>query len=138
MSKAWDGLRKKLLAVGGKQVEEPDGVPASRLLRRGRLFRQPVRMRRGERHACHRKPAGGWAQDVARYTLCSGYGLADGRWLTHSWVLDGEVIVETTYRMEAYYGVAYSSREACDSWYWNFLRQRHPGPSMLLQSLFAA
>jgi hypothetical protein len=85
---------------------------------------------------CHRNSAEVWAQDVQGYRLCYGYALADGRWIEHSWVLDEEHLIETTYRMEAYFGLVLTPEEASVSWYWNFLQRRYPGPMAFIRPAF--
>ena len=59
-------LASRLLALAGERVfvQEPD--PEEKiLLARGRLFSEPVRLRLGEEHACHRNAAELWGRAVA-------------------------------------------------------------------------
>jgi hypothetical protein len=139
LSKSWFQLENKLLSLGGTEVgRRSPATPVSRLARTGKLFTQPVRLRRGVRQQCHRNAAEVWAQDVERYKLCKGYALGDdGRWIAHSWLLDGDDLIETTYRMEKYFGIVLSPEEACRSWYSNFLVWRHPGPTRLFYPVFS-
>jgi hypothetical protein len=131
--RSWEKVSAALRAAGGRRssLPRPDFYAAA-LARRGRQFLEPVRLRRMVRHQCHRNSAEVWAQDVRGSTLCKGYGLCEGRWLEHSWVLREGHLVETTYRMEAYYGVELSPEEASEAWLHNFLLARYPGPASLL------
>src|SRR5262245_12062628 len=137
VGKRWGELRAKLLAIGGTKVEPlRGGVTPSQLLSRGVQFTQPVLLQRGMRHKCHRNSAEVWAQDVKKHRLCRGYALSDGRWLEHSWVLAEGYLIETTYRMQAYFGLIRSPQEACESWFYNFLEERYPGPVAMLYPAF--
>jgi hypothetical protein len=137
LGKMWLRLKEKLLSLGGQEVATPHaGVPVSRLARQGKVFTQPVRLRRGWRHECHQNSAVIWAQDVTGYKLCCGYALADGHWIEHSWVLDADNLIETTYRMQAYFGLALTPEEACRHWYGNFLERRYPGPTAFIRPVF--
>jgi hypothetical protein len=130
-------LEKKLLALGGSKADIPaDTDLAAALVLRGRPFAEPLRLRRGFMHECHRNAAEVWGQDPRRYKLCSGYGLAGDVWLEHSWVLDGGNLIETTFPMEAYFGVILSDAESCASWFYNFLQWRFPGPTAFLVPSF--
>lgn len=77
-----------------------------------------------------------WAQDVERYALCRGFARSGGRWVEHSWVVDGEDVIETTYRMQKYFGVALTPPEACEAWFLEVLEARSPGPASLMFSEF--
>jgi hypothetical protein len=45
-------------------------------------------------------------------------------------------VIETTYHMEAYFGVALSPAQACRFWHQTFLQRRYPGPASLFRPVF--
>lgn len=57
-------LREKLLAAGGKELDEGDLPPpeVAALLARGRFFDLPVYRHRGERYRCHSNAAQIWGR----------------------------------------------------------------------------
>jgi hypothetical protein len=123
-------LEAKLLALGGRVVAWPRGYVAHlpELLARGRPFDEGVRLCRGDRHQCHRNAAKLWGLHFDAYQLCTGYGLCEeGRWLQHTWLLyqgclpPTPHLLETTYRMQRYFGFVLRPHEAADFWVGNFL-----------------
>lgn len=122
-------LDRRLLAMGGREVTRCcHEALAAEMLVRGEAFDLPVTRRPGEPNQCHQNAAGIWAEDVSRYTLVTGYALADGRWVQHSWVVDESNLYETTYPFERYYGLPFAPQEALAFWWNNYLPFRYPGP----------
>jgi hypothetical protein len=122
-----------LLSLGGREVEHnPNLDEVCVALTEGAPFNEKVRLRRGWRRECHKNSAEIWGQDPGRYTLCTGYGLSYGRWVRHSWVLDGDHIIETTYKMAQYYGRRLEPGEAIRYWVHEFFTERYPGPAAYL------
>jgi hypothetical protein len=120
-------LEGKLLPLGGTRVAclmyDPD---AALIASRGRLFTQPVRMRRGAPHRCHGNAADLWARAMDRYQLVTGYALSRGVWGSHSWVIDGKNLHETTCRFGRYFGVVLGRLAAVNFWMDNFFAFNHP------------
>jgi hypothetical protein len=118
--RGWKALLQKLLAHGGEMmVPQPEPKHfVSRLNREGRRFRpKKVVGRRGQANGCHANSARIWAQDPAALQLISGYALSDdGLWRQHSWLWreKDSVIVETTCKFLAYFGVRLSGIDAMD------------------------
>jgi hypothetical protein len=98
------------------------------LLVRGRLFDGRVRLRRGDRDQSHRNAAKLWGEFFEAYDIATGYALGeDGRWVQHSWVMDGEnserftCLLETTHRRAAYFGFTLAHFEAISFWVRHFV-----------------
>jgi hypothetical protein len=118
---SFPSLERKLLAVGGKQVVVVHEPHLDILLERGRAFPSKGKKKvRGEDSRCHLNALlyyathhtfgfGGTCEAVR------GYGLSrDGLWRQHSWVWDGERVIETTDSRTAYFGVILTPLEACN------------------------
>ncbi len=104
-------LEAKLIEHGGTDMvymEEPD---LDLLLQDGKLFSiSGVRMMRGVPNHCHINVLAMCDYD-AGIVVCTGYGLDDDeRWRQHSWLFDRTscTIIETTYKFEKYFGIAWS------------------------------
>lgn len=110
-------LEKKLLKIGGKRVclrEEPD---IERLVASGCEVTARVKKRAMETGDCHGNAARAWAENPKRYRIMTGWALSrDGIWRQHSWVMDGQVILETTEKRISYWGIALSGRDAIAFW----------------------
>ena len=82
------------------------------LLTRGQLFSpETIQVREGVPSQCHYNIAAEWFADET-LTVATGYVLDDGIWRQHSWGFVGDVLVETTFAREAYYGTLLTSEEA--------------------------
>jgi hypothetical protein len=123
-------LEQKLLAIGGTEVVwPPERVrDLSLLLVRGRPFDEKVRLRRGDRDQPHANVAKLWGQFFDAYHVATGYALDEaGRWVRHSWLMDGEnpergaSLLETTHRRAAYFGYTLAHFEAITFWVRHFL-----------------
>ena len=67
------------------------------------------------------------------YRLVTGYALSDdGLWRQHSWVMDDQVIYETTVKRTQYYGFVLDPAEAVRFWVTNFLLPMYSGALNLL------
>jgi hypothetical protein len=120
-------LEGKLLPLGGTRVACPMYDPDAALIAaQGQLFTQPVRMRRGAPHRCHGNAAVLWARAMDRYQLATGYALSGGVWVSHSWVVDGKNLHETTCRFDRYFGVVLGRIRALSSWMRNFFTPYYP------------
>jgi len=124
-------LEKKLLAIGGERVVWRDHEPdLAELVSRGRLFTEPVRLRRGRQSACHCNSAKLWCKDIAGTTLVTGYGLSgDLLWRQHSWVVQKGALVETTELREKYFGIVLEDMQAVRFWLAAAPASEQPDPS---------
>jgi hypothetical protein len=114
-------LESKLLPLGGSRVIGQVDPHAAVIAQRGHLFPQRVRMRRGEPHHCHFNAAELWASSMDKYQLVTGYALDGDKWLSHSWVVDGKNLYETTHRFDRYFGVELGSFLAFKFWVENVI-----------------
>jgi hypothetical protein len=111
-------LEARLLSIGGDRVAPLPDKHLGLLLDRGRVFDPKGRKRlRGELHRCHTNAALLYAKHRALghggYEIVTGYGLyEDGRWRQHSWVWDGERVIETNTDPVLYFGVVLNPFEA--------------------------
>jgi hypothetical protein len=121
-------LERKLLAIGGSAVVWPDSDTHAPLIAAGgRTFAGAVRMRPGEPHRCHANAADLWATGIDRYGLVTGYALSRGRWLSHSWVAEGDTLWETTHRFDRYFGVILPPLAAVAFWAQNAYAPNYHG-----------
>jgi len=109
--RAPEPLEKILLELGGEKVCCPFGREPNldELLAKGQPFRpNRIRKSRGRRNRCH-------LNAVIHYlcnqhfgdgdmSLCTGYARKEGIWRQHSWLWNGQDIVETTVKNEIYWG----------------------------------
>jgi hypothetical protein len=112
-------LHAKLLAIGGEKVFGPSEPHLDILLERGRVFELKGRKRvRGGRHRCHQYAALHYARHHTlghggTCEIATGDGLyRDGLWLQHSWLWDGERVIETNTDPRLYFGVVLAPDEA--------------------------
>ena len=121
-------LERKLLSLGGSEVIWQACDPDAALISdRGQRFSQRVRMRRGEPHRCHANAAESWAGATDKYQVVTGYALGGDRWVSHSWVIDGNNLYETTHRFDRYFGVVLPRLRALKFWFENVLIRDYPG-----------
>ena len=85
----------------------------------GNCFRSGLRMCRGEPHQCHANAAEIWSGDIDKYQLVTGYALCEHLWLSHSWIVQGKTLYETTTRFDRYFGVVLEPLVACMFWIGN-------------------
>ena len=105
-------LRKKLLSFGGKEIvprEEPD---LSKIVKRGKLFKNKAKLTKLRMISCHTNAVELYA--TKGYKIATGWALSDdGLWRQHSWCIDsGNNIVETTKRRKKYFGFVLMQKEA--------------------------
>jgi hypothetical protein len=113
----WRSLKRKLLAIGGKLVSWLGCEPhLKELVDRGRLFEEPIRIRRMEQHRCHANAANLWVRDMESTVLVTGYSLSNDHWVQHSWALKKGRLLETTWKREKYFGIALDEVEALKCW----------------------
>jgi hypothetical protein len=113
-------LERSLLTLGGAKIVWQDSDPHAALVAaKGQLFPQPVQLRHGMPNRCHTNAADLWAGAPDKYQLVTGYALSGDRWVSHSWVVEGETLVETTYRFDRYFGVTLHPFLALKFWFEN-------------------
>ena len=79
---ARQSLEKRLLSLGGRSVCYRGSEPyAARLVERGRLFNERIRMVPGKTKECHANAADLWAHDVDGRLLVTGYAFSGDRWV---------------------------------------------------------
>lgn len=67
----------------------------------------------GEQSNCHGNSFCLWFKHSSKYMLMTGYALTeDGLWRRHSWVMEGDQLIETTMVRNKYFGVLLTIRAA--------------------------
>lgn len=120
-------LRDKLLTFGGDQACMP-GVEEDLqdILNRGQLwYGDRITFMKGEIGQCHANSAALWEANKSQVMLATGYALAlDGMWRQHSWCIwikpRKNRVVETTVKMQAYFGFVMTREETEEFWENNF------------------
>jgi hypothetical protein len=130
----WLVFTRRLFRIGGTRAEEPVIEPSlPELLAHGRLFTETVKFQPEDMCIRHFDAARTWGRDPRRYQLVKGYALsADDIWRQHSWVVDGEYLLDFTYSRVAYYGFVLDEGSAFEFWYLKFLLARYLGPVELM------
>lgn len=124
--KLWSPLKKKLLAIDGERVIWPGADPhLAQLVSEGRLFHEPVTVRRGEPHRCHENTAKLWGKDTAHIQIATGYALIEDTWITHSWALREGRLVDSIGKWDKYYGVVLDQDQAIQFFFGNFIREHY-------------
>ncbi len=125
---AWvrKSLRARLLGLGGAKVLWQRAPHAALVAALGQPFPQRVTMRPGGPRRRHASAAELWAEAPDRYRLVTGYALSVGRWVPHSWVVEGEDLYETAGRFDRYFGVALPPWHAFQLWFENVF-EHYPG-----------
>ncbi len=110
----WPALEARLLAVGGDRVVPMPELHIAILLARGRVFAgRRARKVWGWENECHGNSVVHYLDSRGRLEIATGYGLSgDGLWRQHSWLWDGERVLETTVKRRTYYGVVLTPVEA--------------------------
>jgi hypothetical protein len=111
----FERLQKKLLALGGARVVRREELYLDQLLARGRVFpAQPSVQLPGDPSQCHANVALHYLQLGGAAHIVTGYALVedDGGWVQHSWLWDGQEVLETTVPRDLYFGVILSQAEA--------------------------
>jgi hypothetical protein len=106
--KSFLALESKLLAIGGTRVEPSRDPPIDLLIQQGQVIAgEPAKKFRGRQCQCHRNVALRYLANPGAYQIATGYGLTadDGCWRRHSWLWDGERVMETTVMRDVYFGV---------------------------------
>jgi hypothetical protein len=75
-----------------------------------------MQMRQGIPNGCHINAPGLWASQVDKCQLVNGYALGGDRWVSHSWVVEGNNLYETTYQFDRYFGIALNPLLALVFW----------------------
>ena len=115
-----DELNAKLLTLGGKRVFNHNGVEPhlDLLLNQGRVFQAKGRKwHRGELHRCHQNACLAYTRHhVLKHggtlDIATGYGFDGDLWFQHSWLWDGERVVETNVACKSYFGVVLPALDA--------------------------
>lgn len=98
------------------RLTELDVEEIAALAERGMLFpsgRGRFLWRRRDPSRCHWNVADLWRESRGHIMVATGLALADdGAWRSHSWGVRGKMVVETTNRFDAYYGVLLEYDEA--------------------------
>lgn len=111
-------LQNKLFLLKGSRVVYRGEPHLKMLLSRGQQFSPKGHKRRkGEPNRCHQNVAFHYAQHHAYgfgkvCDIVTGYALSDGFWRQHSWLWDGNRVLETTTASELYFGVILEPGEA--------------------------
>ena len=108
-------LRDKLISFGGSGVVLWNGSNEEQfvalLMESGHLYSTAnLGFRRGDLNRCHDN-AQAWAERrPARYNYATGYALNEQISRPHSWLIDFDKnrVIETTRRMEVYFGFDYA------------------------------
>lgn len=106
-------LRESLLEQGGEEVCFPAiEEDLMLLLTRGALVSpETIQVREGVPGQCHYNSAAEWFADES-LSIATGYVLDDGVWRQHTWCVLGDVLVETTFAREMYFGALLTHEEA--------------------------
>ena len=98
-------LKEKLLAIGGQMVIwMPNEIYMSALSDQGIEYTtNKIKKVRGEVNHCHANTAKLFLRKSVQ--IITGFALNEDRWIRHSWAYDGEKILETTFKFNAYYGI---------------------------------
>jgi hypothetical protein len=106
-------LRKVLLDHGGEEVSFPAiEEDLLLLLTRGELLSPKViQVREGARGQCHFNSCAEWFSDEG-LSITTGYVLDGAIWRQHSWCVNDDVLVETTFVREMYFGALLTHEEA--------------------------
>lgn len=116
----WEALQQKLLAIGGKRLIWRGREPHLKsLLAHGQLCKQRVKRHWMIPGQCHRNAAKLWGKDVSGTTIVTGYARWGDFWQQHSWVLKGDRLIETTFRVDDYFGMALDEFTALKFWFEN-------------------
>ncbi len=112
-------LEQRLQTFGGRELvfTPVDPVLLVAILEHGRLFDTTgIRQRKGEPSNCHENVTSQWKRHQSTYRIVHGYGLNNGLWRNHSWLLDAQNrIIETTVLREKYYGTVLEG--ALQAWF---------------------
>src|SRR4051794_40805108 len=95
---AWLDLQAKLLAIGGKGMVSVPEPHLGILLTRGRIFagRMPIKVRGWDKQ-CHNNVVVHHLDRRGELEIVTGYALtSDDLWWHHSWLWDGQRVLETT------------------------------------------
>ena len=111
-------LNSKLLSIGGLALVAPTKAEPKLddLLKRASVFvpakREWMKMAKS---ACHWNASYLWQMPNSTFEIGTGYALSpDGLWRQHSWVMDGDTLVETTEPRRIYFGILLNAEEAKD------------------------
>jgi hypothetical protein len=100
-------LEEKLLAIGGQEVLRMPDPHIDDVVARGEVFDgRRAKKLKGDAHRCHQNVVLQHLLSRGRLPICTGYAMShDGLWCQHSWLLDGERVVEATTPMRSYFGI---------------------------------
>lgn len=106
-------LRDKLLEIDGLEVVPRPESDLTKLLERGRLYDLDVELRLMRRSGCHVNTALLWMDNMEENKICVGWGLSDdGLWRQHTWIINKEIIIETTEKRIRYFGAILTEDES--------------------------
>ena len=116
-------LRDKLLAIGGDVIVPVFEEDLDKLLKRGRVFKGPVTMMKGEPIRCHQNTAELYRNNLNNphqdLRIVTGWGMTIdndglGVWRQHSfiWDMKNKRVIETTEKRDIYFGVMLRKQEA--------------------------
>jgi hypothetical protein len=104
-------LRRRLLELGGQEVVMQTEPYLQDLIDDAVTWRRAKpRLIRGRVNECHANVARVFQKDPSRYRIVTGWALHpnDCVWRSHSWLLEGDQLVETTFPARIYYGAVLS------------------------------
>ena len=108
-------LREKLLEIGGLEIVPRFEEDLQKLLERGVSWGNKVKMTRGYKSQCHSNSAMLYTKNPIRYSIVVGWGLSDdGLWRQHTWIMDGDIIRESTEKRLAYFGTELNEEECAE------------------------
>ena len=103
-------LRKKLLLLGGEEIVPRDEPDLSKILKRGKVFKEKSKLCIMKAISCHSNVAELYRDKG--YKIATGYALSnDGLWRQHSWSIDNKNIIETTKKRKKYFGFILTDEE---------------------------
>ena len=99
-------IERKLKRLGGSRVILGPEILISLMLERGKLM-EPKRLvyKHGQPSRCHWNAVKLYLENPDTYKLVIGYALSGDVWRSHSWCLRGADLIETTTKMERYWGI---------------------------------
>jgi hypothetical protein len=115
-------LKDRLLSLGGDWVAlqpEPDLLW---LLKDGCLMNGKVILKHMAPCKCHNNCALLWNKNPKTHKIATGWALSsDGIWRQHTWLIKGNVIIETTEPRIQYYGIMLDELDANQFWLQNHI-----------------
>ena len=104
-------FRKKLLSLGGEEIVPRDEPDLSKIISRGKIFKEKAKLKIMSPISCHSNVAE--LYEDKGYKIATGWALSsDGLWRQHSWCIDNKTIIETTKKRKKYFGFVLTDTES--------------------------